>query len=232
MSTSAVPTSRLVARLADAFDQAGLDLWAANLRACLQSPTTLEQARAIRAEGLRLVEKPSVKATARRPIEGHEPPAHEDLVAQLRTVLDRIGVELGEPISLAQPLYEALRDLADDLTLNGQARWLARLRHVALDTSFKAQVRMTRLDNVICSALTDDALPHGLLTACRVRLESVYDAESAAEMAAAAFRPPLPKPQDGDGIAHEAPVRPEGIIHQFVTDEFIEDTPTVDKDEG
>lgn len=225
MSSAPVRTPRLVAQLADAFDAAGLDLWAANLRACLQSPTSLEVARAVRAEAIRLLDKPSVKAKARRipgARDGQVMPAGDgvDLVDGLQTVLDRINVEIGEAPSVAQPLYEALRDLADHLQLQGHARWLARLRHVALDTSFTAELRMERLDNVICSALNDEALPAELLTACRVRLESVYDASAAAHMAAAAFRPPVPKTEAA--AAPEA-ARPSGVVHRIVSDELEED---------
>ncbi|WP_336249674.1 hypothetical protein [Stomatohabitans albus] len=223
MSTSAFRTPRLVTHLADAFDAAGLDLWAADLRACLQSPSSLDQARAIQAECMRLIAKPSVRATARRPDEGNAPVEQEDLVAGLQMVLDRLSVELGEGPSQAQPLYEALRDLADDLQLNNQARWLARLRHVALDTSFTEEVRMERLDNVICSALTDDSLPGDLLTACRVRLESIFDAQAAAAMAAAAMRPPMPRTPVHAETPPPEPARPDGVIHQIVTEEYDED---------
>ena len=224
MTAAPIRTPRLVAQLADAFDGVGLDLWAANLRACLQSPTSLEVARAVRAEAIRLLDKPSVRATQRRipgAQDGTVLPAAEgvDLVDGLQTVLDRINVEIGEAPSVAQPLYAALRDLADDLQLHGHARWLARLRHVALDTSFAESVRMERLDNVICSALTDDALPAGLLMACRVRLESVYDDEEAAKMAAAAFRPPVPKHEAGAGDATPNP-RPTGVVHKIVADDL------------
>lgn len=249
MSFPAAQTPRLLARLADRCDEAGFDLWAANLRGVLTLPTSEDQAWAMRAEALRLLDKPSIqdlyrkarrqdqearrraqqgareeeasgKAARALPRDNHpsgywttpatQGPASEagaevsgligeQLVDGLQTILDRLNLEAPMGPSPAQPLYEALRNLADQLQLDGQARWLARLRYVALDTSFTALTRLERLDHVICSALMDESLPAGLLTACRVRLEAIVDAERSAKMATYALWPPAPKSDRSHG---------------------------------
>ena len=104
----------LVEGLADRLETGGMDLWAANLRGCLDADTTGERLAHVGLELARLRSSPA----ARRLSLGED-------VARLETV---VTAAVGPPDPLVQPLYDALKDLVDRLRLEGLTGVLARLR--------------------------------------------------------------------------------------------------------
>ncbi len=104
----------LVEGLADRLETGGMDLWAANLRGCLDADTTGERLAHVGLELARLRSSPA----ARRLSLGED-------VARLETV---VTAAVGPPDPLVQPLYDALKDLVDRLRLEGLTAMLARLR--------------------------------------------------------------------------------------------------------
>lgn len=176
--------------VADALDRANLDLWASGVRACLDAPSTLQRQQHLTVELVRLRDTAEVDRAGCLP--------------DIAMALDRLEVGLGTVDVAIQPLYSAMRVLADHLELNGGRRWLQRLRVVAHDPDRTAEARMARL-----AALLDrmapgaEGLPEGsaqLVRAVAERLDRHADAATVARYLAFALRPPAPS------RATEAPV--------------------------
>lgn len=111
----------LAEELAARLDGGGMDLWAANLRGCLDAPTTGERLEHLGLEVERLRHSPAARRLA---LEGD--------VARLQDVL---AAALGAPDPVMAPLYAALRELVDRLRLEGLSGVITRLRRSGVGTS-------------------------------------------------------------------------------------------------
>ena len=167
--------------VADRLDEAHMDLWAAGVRACLDAPGTTERQRHLVLELTRL----SHTSTVRRAGLG------EDVAGALA----RLELGLGSIDLPAQPLYDAMRGLAEHLELHGGRRWLDRLRTVVGDAERLPAVRVQRLALLLERMVPGEAgLPEGtapLVEAVRGRLPR-RDHGAAVATLVFALQPPQP----------------------------------------
>lgn len=169
--------------LATDLERAGMDLWAAGLRSCLDGRDQRERLVHLRLELTRLQDTSTVRRLGLRP-------AVELLLGHLLAG----GGLAQDPL---EPVYRTLRDLADHLELHGGRRWLARLRHVATDPDRPAPERLARLDALLARMTPGtESLPEGTavrVRAARERLARAASVEGAAQHAALALRAPAPR---------------------------------------
>lgn len=169
-------------KIADALDEDGRDLWAAGLRSCLDAVGTTERQRHLAAELARLADT----SWARR----------SGLREEIATSRRKLAIALGRDDTPFQPIYVAVRDLAEHLELNGGRRWLSRLRAVALDGERDAAARLARLGALLEHMQPGVAgLPEGSsarVRAVRERLGRHADAEALAAYVRFALRSPPP----------------------------------------
>lgn len=182
--------------VADRLDDAGMDLWAAGVRACLDAEGTTERQRHLAAELIRL----SHTSVARRAA----------LVADIRRALSRLELGLGDLDVPEQPLYDAMRGLAEHLELDGGRRWLIRLRTVLEDHERAADARLRRLAVLLDRMVPGTpGMPEGAaerVRAVRERLSRYRDAERAAAYLAFAVRAPQPSRRLAADGGHADPV--------------------------
>jgi hypothetical protein len=137
---SNVPLYRRVADLADRLDHAAYDLWAANLRACLEGDSAAQIVADLGLELHRLRQS----AVARRL-------RLEDTVEE---VIATVEAAVGRSEHEHLPLYCALKDLLDTLRLEGGTWWLRRLEAAGGDQEASDAVLVTCL-----AALLDEMAP-------------------------------------------------------------------------
>jgi len=168
--------------VAKALDRAGLDLWAAGIRACLDAPSSLARQQHLTVELVRLRDTGDLRRAG----------CAEDI----ERALSRLELGLGSIDVPQQPLYTATRNLADHLELNGGRRWLARLRTVITDPDRGAAARVERLDALAERMVPGaEGLPEGsasLVRAVRGRLNRHLDMDAVALHLAFALTPPAP----------------------------------------
>jgi hypothetical protein len=187
--TAPAPSSRLeegrevyhlALGIADALDDAGMDLWAGGLRACLDADGTTARQTHLALELTRLSHTSIVRRAG--------------LDRDVADALDRLRLGLGSVDAPAQPLYTAVRELADHLELHGGRRWLQRLRAVVHDTSRTAAVRVARMGQLLERMAPGAAgMPEGSaarVEAVVVRLPRQREVDAAADAVAFALRPP------------------------------------------
>ena len=169
-----------VTALADRLEAGGMDLWAANLRACLAGDRTGERAAALGFELARLRQAPASRRLG----------LHDDVDGIARTVEAAVGAPDGEQL----PLYLALRDLADHLLLEGGRTLLRHLRAAAVDPVLAPEERLARVQALLVDLVPGSPeVPVGgtpRIAAVLARLQRVRDAGPAARTAALALRPP------------------------------------------
>ncbi|MEE8602119.1 hypothetical protein [Euzebya tangerina] len=140
--------------IAGALDDAGLDLWAGDLRSCLDADSSTARQHHLILELTRLAGMSDVKRAG--------------LDAVISRAVAYLAAGVGETDLPVQPLYSALRDLADHLEVHGAQRWLGRLRTVLHDTSRTSAARVHRLSRLL-EAMTPDATGVPLESADKVR---------------------------------------------------------------
>jgi hypothetical protein len=176
---SNVPLYRRIADLADQLDHAAHDLWAANLRACLDG----ESAAQIMADlGLELHRLRQSTAARRLRLED----TLDELIATVEAAVGRSEHE-------HLPLYCALKDLLDTLRLEGGTRWLRRLEAAGGDQEASDSVRVARLAAVL-DEMASGASGVPSSTALRAkgvrqRLPRARDSAALARYLRAALRP-------------------------------------------
>ncbi|HUG86208.1 MAG TPA: hypothetical protein VMM13_16710 [Euzebya sp.] len=180
----------LALNVADQLDSAHMDLWAAGVRACLDAPGTTQRQRHLVLELTRL----SHTSTVRR----------AGLSEDIAGALTRLELGLGNVDLPAQPLYEAMRALAEHLELHGGRRWLGRLRAVVQDAERVPAARLQRLGLLLDRMAPGlPGLPEGtapLVSAVRGRLPR-RDHDRAMETMTYALQPPQPSRRlPGDGV--------------------------------
>ncbi|WP_370324846.1 hypothetical protein [Euzebya sp.] len=188
---------RIALEVADALDRADLDLWAAGVRSCLDAAGTTARQQHLVVELVRLSHTREI--------------AREGLGPAIAGALARLEIGLGRIDVPAQPLYAAMRELADHLELGGGGRWLARLRAVATDRERTAAARLERRAAVLARMVPGAA---GLPAGSRERVDAVAqrlprhrgDAEETMAYLTFALQPPAPS-RRLDGPAPEADAR-------------------------
>lgn len=193
MSAHARPTPRsrldegrevyaIALAVADRLDEAGMDLWAAGVRSCLDAPGSTGRQWHLVAELTRL----SRTSVARR----------AGLVEDISRALARLEIGLGRIDVAEQPLYDAMRGLAEHLELHGGRRWLTRLRTVLADAERLPAARLDRLAQLLdLMAPEAPGIPEGTtahVRAVRERLPRHRPSDRAADWLAFAVRPPQP----------------------------------------
>jgi hypothetical protein len=178
--------------VADQLDGAGLDLWAAGVRSCLDAEGSTARQEHLVVELVRLSRMSMVR--------------QQGLESEIAGALARLQVGLGRIDLPVQPLYTAVRELADHLELNGGRRWLGRLRTVMSDADRTADARLRRLAAVLeLMQPGTPGLPEGAssrVDAVAVRLPRHRDVEDTARYVTFALRPPQPSrrtPTQGPG---------------------------------
>ena len=168
--------------VAKALDRAGLDLWAAGIRACLDAPTSLARQQHLTVELVRLRDTGDLRRAG----------CAEDI----DSALSRLELGLGSIDIPQQPLYTATRNLADHLELNGGRRWLARLRAVVTDPDRGPEARLERFDALAERMVPGaEGLPEGsssLVRAVRGRIGRHLDVEAVVRYLVFALMPPAP----------------------------------------
>lgn len=168
--------------VADALDRAGLDLWAGDVRSCLDAPRSLQRQQHLVVELLRLRDTPEARRAG----------CSEDI----QRALQRLQLGLGSIDVPQQPLYTSVRTLADHLELQGGRRWLSRLRAVAADPDRPAETRMERLAAVLQRMEPGvEGVPEGtapLVRAVLSRLDRHVDVAAVARYVGYALTPPAP----------------------------------------
>lgn len=173
---------RLALRVADALDDAGLDLWASGIRSCLDARTTLARQQHLVVELVRLRQSSAIRVAG--------------CADDVEQALARLELGLGEVDVPQQPLYSAVRGLADHLELAGGRTWLRRLRAVVFDPDRSPAARVTRLGEVVARMEPGtDGLPEGstpLVRAVLERLDRHRDQRTVAAYLEFALTPPAP----------------------------------------
>ncbi len=168
--------------VADRLDQAGLDLWASGVRACLDASGSTERQQHLVVELVRLRDMSMIR--------------RESLQPDIERALARLEIGLGTIDVPDQPLYTAVRDLADHLELHGGRRWLARLRTVMGDAERTAAARLQRLGALLERMVPGgEGLPEGTggrVEAVRARLPRHRDLDRTARYVCFALQPPQP----------------------------------------
>ena len=174
------PLFAAVADLVDRLEEGGMDLWAANLRACLRSESSGEVMEALGCELFRLRES----AAARR----------LRVVERADELIATVEAAVGEPDHAYLPLYIAVRDLADLLRLDAHPRWVAALEDAVGADEFSDAERVARLTRALGTLQPQAAgLPSGVVdrvAAVRQRLERARDAERTRRCLSLALRRP------------------------------------------
>lgn len=167
--------------LADRLDEAQMDLWAAGVRSCLDATGSTARQRHLVLELTRLSHTSVVRRAG--------------LAGSMTGALSRLALGLGTVDLPAQPLYEAVRGLAEHLELHGGRRWLGRLRAVVADAERVPEVRVERLAQLLDRMVPGtEGLPEGtapLVGAVRSRLPR-RDHAGAIETLAFALQAPQP----------------------------------------
>lgn len=173
---------RLALRTADALDAAGLDLWAGGIRSCLDAHTTLARQQHLVVELVRLKHSNAIRVAG--------------CATEVEQALSRLELGLGQVDVPQQPLYSAVRALADHLELAGGRTWLRRLRAVAFDPDRSPAARVARLGEVVSRMKPGvEGLPEGsgpLVRAVLERLDRHRDQRTVATYLEFALTPPAP----------------------------------------
>jgi hypothetical protein len=174
-----MPLYERVVELADSLEQAGQDLWADNLRACLRSETASEVFADLGLELYRL--RHSTAARRLRVV--------ETVDALIATVEAAVGPTNPEYL----PLYCTLKDLVDLLRLDGGVRWARRLEAAIADVDVSDAARITRIDAELeHMVLGAPGVPPGSaprVAAVRQRLTRIRDTTAATRCLSSALRP-------------------------------------------
>jgi hypothetical protein len=176
---SKVPFYRSVAELADYLEQAGQDLWADNLRACLRSGTAGEIFADLGLELYRL---------------GHSTAARRlRLVEMVDALIATVEVAVGLTDTEYLPLYCTLKDLVDLLRLDGGMRWVRRLETAIAEENLSNAARIARVSAELEQiALPAPGVPLGSaarVAAVRQRLARIRDTTAAIRCLSSALRP-------------------------------------------
>lgn len=168
--------------VANQLDDAGFDLWAGDVRSCLDASSSTARQHHLILELSRLLQMSDVRRAS--------------LVPPITQALQRLHAGVGTIDLTIQPLYTALRDLADHLESTGAQRWLGRLRAVLHDSERASGARVDRLGKVL-AAMTPDATGVPLGAADRVRavttrLPRFATTPNVAAYLALAVQPPAP----------------------------------------
>jgi hypothetical protein len=176
---SKMPLYRQVAELAHHLEQADHDLWADNVRACLQSETAGEVFADLGFELYRL--RHSTAARRLRLV--------DTVDALIATVEAAVGLTDTEHL----PLYCTLKDLVDLLRLGGGMRCVRRLEAAIADENLSDAARIARVSAeleriaVLAAGLPPGCAPR--VAAVRERLARIRDNTAAVRCLGSALRP-------------------------------------------
>ncbi|MGH8905237.1 MAG: hypothetical protein ACRD0K_01640 [Egibacteraceae bacterium] len=176
---SNVQLYREVADLADHLDRVAHDLWAANLRACLQGGSAASILADLGLELHRLRQSGAARRLR--------------LQERIDELIATVEAAVGPPDHEHLPLYCAVKDLLDELRLEGGTRWLRRLEAAGAGLEPSGTARLTHLagtlDEMASRTPTLPAHTGPRLAGARQRLARTRASAAATRCLHAALRP-------------------------------------------